>query len=51
MIAKGHCQAWILPAWPAHAAILSDTHTFNAGMEFQRQNIWTEIKPKSYAER
>jgi hypothetical protein len=46
MIAKGHRQAWILPAWPAHAAILSDAHTFNAGMKFQGQNIWTEIKTK-----
>jgi DNA/RNA endonuclease G (NUC1) len=43
MIAKGHCQAWILLAWCADAAILSDTYTFNAGMEFQGQNIGTEI--------
>ncbi|WPU91621.1 DNA/RNA non-specific endonuclease [Mucilaginibacter sabulilitoris] len=27
----------------AGGAILSDTYTFNAGMEFQRQNICTEI--------
>jgi hypothetical protein len=44
MIAKGHCQAWILLAWSADAAILSDTYTFNAGMEFQGQNIGTEIE-------
>lgn len=43
VIAKGHCQAWILMAWTADAAILSDTYTFNAGMEFQGQNIGTEI--------
>jgi hypothetical protein len=43
MIAKGHCQAWILLAWCGDAAILSDTYTFNAGMEFQGQNIGTEI--------
>lgn len=43
MIAKGHCQAWVLLAWCADAAILSDTYTFNAGMEFQGQNIGTEI--------
>lgn len=43
MIAKGHCQAWILLAWCADAAILSDTYTFNAGMEYQGQNIGTEI--------
>jgi hypothetical protein len=35
MIAKGHCQAWILLAYDADGAILSDTYTFNAGMEFQ----------------
>jgi hypothetical protein len=43
MIAKGHCQAWILMAWSADAAILSDTYTFNAGMEYQGQNIGTEL--------
>ncbi|SDI80466.1 DNA/RNA non-specific endonuclease [Mucilaginibacter gossypii] len=43
MIAKGHCQAWILLAWCLDAAILSDTYTFNAGMEFQGQNIGTEL--------
>lgn len=43
MIAKGHCQAWILLAYDADGAILSDTYTFNAGMEFQGQNIGTEI--------
>lgn len=43
MVAKGHCQAWILLAWCADAAILSDTYTFNAGMEYQGQNIGTEI--------
>lgn len=43
MIAKGHCQAWILLAWCTDAAILSDTYTFNAGMEYQGQNIGTEL--------
>jgi len=43
MIAKGHCQAWILLAWNADAAILSDTYTFNAAMEYQGQNVGTEI--------
>jgi len=43
MIAKGHCQAWILLAWCTDAAILSDTYTFNAGMEYQGQNVGTEI--------
>ncbi|WP_439697457.1 DNA/RNA non-specific endonuclease [Mucilaginibacter sp. AW1-7] len=43
MIAKGHCQAWILLAYDADGAILSDTYTFNAGMEYQGQNIGTEI--------
>jgi hypothetical protein len=43
MIAKGHCQAWILMAWCVDAAIFSDTYTFNAGMEFQGQNVGTEI--------
>ena len=43
MIAKGHCQAWILLAWSADAAILSDTYTFNAAPEFQGQNVGTQI--------
>jgi len=43
MIAKGHCQAWILLAWCTDAAILSDTYTFNAAMEYQGQNIGTEL--------
>lgn len=43
MIAKGHCQAWILLAWCADAAILSDTYTFNAAMEYQGQNTGTEL--------
>jgi hypothetical protein len=43
MIAKGHCQAWILLAWSADAAILSDTYTFNAAIEYQGQNIGTEL--------
>jgi hypothetical protein len=33
MIARGHCQAWILL-----------TYTFNAAMEYQGQNIGTEIE-------
>ena len=43
MIAKGHCQPWILLAWCLDAALLSDTYTFNAGMEYQGQNIGTEL--------
>lgn len=43
MIAKGHCQAWILLAYDADGAILSNTYTFNAGMEYQGQNIGTEL--------
>lgn len=43
MIAKGHCQAWILLAWSVDGAILSDTYTFNAAPEFQGQNVGTEI--------
>lgn len=43
MIAKGHCQAWILLTWCTDAAILSDTYTFNAAMEYQGQNIGTEL--------
>jgi hypothetical protein len=43
MIAKGHCQAWILLAYDADGAIFSDTYTFNAGMEYQGQNVGTEI--------
>jgi hypothetical protein len=42
MIARGHCQAWILLAWNPDAAILSDTYTFNAAMEYQGQNTGTE---------
>ncbi|MDB5122442.1 MAG: hypothetical protein JWP94_571 [Mucilaginibacter sp.] len=43
MIAKGHCQAWIPLAWRTDAAILSDSYTFNAAMEYQGQNIGTEL--------
>jgi hypothetical protein len=42
-IAKGHVNAWILNAWCADAAILSDTYTFNAACEDQNQNVGTEI--------
>jgi hypothetical protein len=42
-IAKGHCEAWILNAFCADAAILSDTYTFNAACEAQNQNVGTEI--------
>lgn len=48
MIAKGHCQAWILMAWSADAAILSDTYTFNSGMEYQGQNIGTELATEEF---
>jgi hypothetical protein len=48
MIAKGHCQAWILMAWSADAAILSDTYTFNAAMEYQGQNIGTELATEEF---
>ncbi len=43
IIAKGHCQAWILLAYDADGAILSNTYTFNAAMEYQGQNIGTQI--------
>jgi DNA/RNA endonuclease G (NUC1) len=43
VIAKGHINAWILNAWCADAAILSDTYTFNAALEMQNQNVGTEI--------
>jgi hypothetical protein len=43
LIAKGHVNAWILNAWCADAAILSDTYTFNAACEDQSQNVGTEI--------
>ena len=42
-IVYGHCQAWILLAWCRDAAILSNTEDFNEGMEYQGQNIGTEI--------
>ena len=42
-IALGHCQAWILLAWCQDGAILSDTYDFNEGMEYQGQNVGTEI--------
>jgi DNA/RNA endonuclease G (NUC1) len=43
MIAKGHCQAWILLAYDTDGAMLSNTYTFNAAMEYQGQNIGTQI--------
>lgn len=43
LIAKGHVNAWILNAWCADAAILSNTYTFNAACEDQSQNVGTEI--------
>lgn len=43
VIAKGHVHAWILNAWCADAALLSDTYTFNAALECQNQNVGTEI--------
>lgn len=42
-IAKGHCEAWVLNAFSADSAILSDTYTFNAAAEDQGQNVGTEI--------
>jgi hypothetical protein len=48
MIAKGHCQAWILLAYDTDGAILSDTYTFNAGMEYQGQNVGTEIATEEF---
>jgi hypothetical protein len=51
MIAKGHCQAWILLAYDADGAILSNTYTFNAGMEYQGQNIGTEIATEELTRR
>lgn len=43
MIAKGHCEAWILNAFSFDSAILSNTYTFNAACENQKQNVGTEI--------
>jgi hypothetical protein len=43
LLVKGHCQAWILLAYTADGAIFSNTYTFNAGLEFQGQNVGTEI--------
>lgn len=51
MIAKGHCQAWILLAWSADAAILSNTYTFNAALEYQGQNIGTELATEELCRR
>lgn len=42
-IALGHCQAWILLAYTQEGAIFSDTYDFNEGMEYQGQNVGTEI--------
>jgi hypothetical protein len=43
LIAKGHINAWILNAFSYDSAILSDTYTFNAACEDQKQNVGTEI--------
>ena len=43
-IQKGHCQAWILMAWSIDAALLSNTYTFNAAMEYRGQNLGTQIE-------
>lgn len=51
MIARGHCQPWILLAWCADAAVLSNTYTFNAGMEYQGQNIGTELATEELCRR
>lgn len=42
-IAYGHHQPWILCAWCPEGAILSDTQDFNESMEYQGQNVGTEI--------
>lgn len=42
-INKGHCQPWIMLAWCADAAILSDSYTFNSAVEYAGQNVGTEI--------
>ena len=42
-IVFGHVQAWILCAYSPIAAIFSNVPDFNAGMEYQGQNIGTEI--------
>jgi hypothetical protein len=39
----GHCIAWITLAWCQDAVIFSDIEAFNEAMEFQGQNIGTEI--------
>ncbi len=43
LLVKGHCEAWILLAYTPDGAIFSNTYTFNAGLEFQGQNVGTEI--------
>lgn len=51
IITKGHCQAWILLAWCVDAAILSNTYTFNAAMQYQGQNAGTQLQTEEHCRR
>ena len=51
IIAKGHCQPWILNAFSYDSAILSNTYTFNAACENQSQNIGTELASENVTRR
>ncbi|BAU51875.1 DNA/RNA non-specific endonuclease [Mucilaginibacter gotjawali] len=46
---KGHCQPWILLAWCLEACVLSDTYTFNAGMEYRGQNTGTQEASEDFS--
>lgn len=47
-MAKGHVVAWITAAYSKDAAILSDTYDFNCAIEYQGQNVGTEIATENY---
>jgi hypothetical protein len=48
-IAYGHCgAAWILLAWCQWGMVYSDVYTYNAAMEYQGQNVGTEIATENY---
>jgi hypothetical protein len=43
-IAYGHCgAAWVLLAWCQWGMVYSDVYDYNAAMEYQGQNVGTEI--------
>lgn len=47
-VAKGHVCAWIWCAYDENGVILSDIYDFNAALEYQSQNIGTEISVENY---